>query len=88
LTGRSSTPLLLVSIAGVSGILGRPVKPGDDSGKVWTDPLIARTPPRRGVISPPAFARLCAQASADFCCAMMFFISLSLYDISFILLHI
>ena len=32
LTGRSSTPRLLDSIASVSGILGRPVKPGDDSG--------------------------------------------------------
>ena len=32
LTGRSSTPRPLDSIAGVSGILGRPVKPGDDSG--------------------------------------------------------
>jgi hypothetical protein len=31
LTGRSSTPRLLDSIAGVSGMLGRPVKPGDDS---------------------------------------------------------
>jgi hypothetical protein len=30
LTGRSSTPRLLDSITGVSGILGRPVKPGDD----------------------------------------------------------
>jgi len=32
LTGRSSTPRLLGPIAGVSGIQGRPVKPGDDSG--------------------------------------------------------
>jgi hypothetical protein len=30
LTGRSSTPQPLDSITGVSGILGRPVKPGDD----------------------------------------------------------
>ena len=31
LTGRSSTPRLIGSIIDVSGILGRPVKPGDDS---------------------------------------------------------
>src|SRR6266550_5063000 len=30
LTGRSSTPRPFDSISGVSGILGRPVKPGDD----------------------------------------------------------
>jgi hypothetical protein len=30
LTGRSSTPRLLDFIRAVSGILGRPVKPGDD----------------------------------------------------------
>jgi hypothetical protein len=29
-SGVSSTPRLLDSIAGVAGILGRPVKPGDD----------------------------------------------------------
>src|SRR5437762_3633946 len=31
LTGASSTPRLLDSVAAVSGILGRPVKPGDDA---------------------------------------------------------
>ncbi|MDD1533110.1 hypothetical protein C7U89_07335 [Bradyrhizobium sp. WBOS4] len=35
--GESSTPRLLGSSRAVSGILGRPVKPGDDSG--------ARSPP-------------------------------------------
>jgi len=30
LTGRSSTPRFLDPIINVSGILGRPVKPGDD----------------------------------------------------------
>jgi hypothetical protein len=33
--GRSSTPRLLDSISGVSGILGRPVKPGDDGRKCF-----------------------------------------------------
>jgi len=32
LTGRPSTPRLIGYIIGVSGILGRPVKPDDDSG--------------------------------------------------------
>src|SRR5689334_19288200 len=31
LSGASSTPRFLGSLAGASGILGRPVKPGDDS---------------------------------------------------------
>jgi hypothetical protein len=31
LIGASSTPRLLGSNSGVSGILGRPVKPGDDT---------------------------------------------------------
>jgi hypothetical protein len=31
--GVSSTPRLLDSITGVSGILDRPVKPGDDTGE-------------------------------------------------------
>jgi hypothetical protein len=30
-SGASSTPRPIGSIAGVSGILGRPVKPGDDT---------------------------------------------------------
>jgi len=33
--GASSTPRLLDSITGVSGILGRPVKPGDDIRRNW-----------------------------------------------------
>jgi len=33
LTGRPSTPRLLGSIAAVSGILDRPVKPGDDESR-------------------------------------------------------
>jgi len=33
----SSTPLLLGSSAGASGILDHPVKPGDDSAEIgWT----------------------------------------------------
>ena len=34
-SGGPSTPRLLGSIAGVTGILGRPVEPGDDIGANW-----------------------------------------------------
>jgi hypothetical protein len=36
-SGRSSTPRLLDSIINVSGILGRPVKPDDDSWAQFRD---------------------------------------------------
>jgi hypothetical protein len=48
LTGRSSTPRLLDSITAASGILGRPVKPGDDEGECGAQYSSNTSPRSRG----------------------------------------